>query len=49
MWEVLIKYNKELSLNSINNVLIWQTDGFPFVIDKILKVYNEIIPNPYCV
>jgi len=47
IWEIFIKYNDALSINSINTMLSWQSDGIDWALENILDIGWEIFPHPY--
>jgi len=47
IWEIFIKYRNELSIKSINRMLIWQDDGYLRLLDRLTIVVLEIFPHPY--
>jgi len=46
-WEIFIKYNDDLSIKSINKMLIWRSNASVWVTDRWEKCFLKVFPHPY--
>lgn len=47
IWAFFIRYQKALSNQLINRMMVWQDDGIQKRLDAMIEIFFEIFPHPY--